>query len=172
MFFNTFLYFPLSTMNTCFYHSCYLEEQVFYRDYAGFYKEEQLLYQILEKSAPLKVTGHPGLFVRCQVGYDACSKIADFHFFAMEQDTNMLHHIFGHQLGRELSDFSYVVLQVRGSREQKQERKGESGTGSSPSPLAHLRYIHNTQSYLASQFNLIPIIPPHEQDVQQQRISQ
>lgn len=95
------------------------------------------MYQVLEKNTPLKVTGYPRLFVRCQVGYDACSKIADFHFFAMEQNSDMLHHIFGHQLGREFSDFGYVVLQVRWSREyQGQGRRGESGTVYTVSPSA------------------------------------
>lgn len=107
--------------------------------------EEWLVYQILEKSSPLKVTGHPGLLVRCQVGYDACSEIADFHCCAMEQDADMLHHIFGHQLGREFSDFSYIVLQVTWSRQyQRQERRAESGTGYSGSPSAQIKYIGNT----------------------------
>uniref|UniRef100_A0A8C4PPK0 Enoyl-CoA hydratase domain containing 2 n=1 Tax=Equus asinus TaxID=9793 RepID=A0A8C4PPK0_EQUAS len=48
---------------------CYAQKNKFSarREYSGFCQEEQLSYQILEKSAPLKATGSPGLAVRRQV---------------------------------------------------------------------------------------------------------
>lgn len=62
------------------------------------------------------------LFVACQMGYHARGKVAHFYVGAAEQADDMSQQIFCHQLGRELSDFSYVVLQGSGTQ---QGRKGE-----------------------------------------------
>ena len=80
--------------------------------------KERFLYQVSEKVSPLQVPGQPVLPVTCQVGQYTRSQEAHFQVAAVEQADDAFYHIFRHQLGRELSDFSDIVLQGR-----QQDRK-------------------------------------------------
>ena len=62
-------------------------------------------------ASPMKIMEYPKQLDTYQMVYEACSKTTNFHFFAVEHTADMLHYIFGHWLGRELSDLRYVVLQ-------------------------------------------------------------
>lgn len=63
------------------------------------------------------------LSVTGQMGYHTSSEVAHFYVAVVEQTDDMSQQVFCHQLGSELSDFSYVVLQGIGTPQGREGKR-------------------------------------------------